>query len=131
MAGKKILIAEGNRTFRLLYKNELEQAGYRITLASTCEQAVRLARDEEPDLAILDLRLPDGGGIEALHRISENNARLPIILSTQGPLCDKGFMIWCAEACVEKSLDLTDLKRTIARIFEKQSSVSLSSLPAS
>jgi two-component system, cell cycle response regulator DivK len=65
----RVLVVEDNEKNLKLLRDVLEYAGYRVVEAVTGEAGVRLARQERPDLILLDIRLPDIDGIEVLRRI--------------------------------------------------------------
>jgi two-component system, response regulator PdtaR len=78
----RILIAEDETIIRLDLRQLLERAGYEVVAeAKDGEEAVALARSEEPELAILDVKMPKLDGIEAARRILEERP-VPIVMLT-------------------------------------------------
>src|SRR5260221_3673116 len=78
----RILIAEDETIIRLDLKQLLERAGYDVVAeAKDGEEAVALARAKEPELAILDVKMPKLDGIEAARRILEERP-IPIVMLT-------------------------------------------------
>ena len=78
----RILIAEDETIIRLDLRQLLERAGYEVVAeAKDGEEAVALARSEEPELAILDVKMPKLDGIEAARRILEERP-IPIVMLT-------------------------------------------------
>src|SRR5579864_3711964 len=78
----RILIAEDETIIRLDLKQLLERAGYDVVAeAKDGEEAVALARAEEPELAILDVKMPKLDGIEAARKILEERP-IPIVMLT-------------------------------------------------
>src|SRR4249920_340877 len=78
----RILIAEDETIIRLDLKQLLERAGYDVVAeAKDGEEAVALARSEEPDLALLDVKMPKLDGIDAARRILEERP-VPIVMLT-------------------------------------------------
>ena len=78
----RILIAEDETIIRLDLKQLLERAGYDVVAeAKDGEEAVALARAVEPELAILDVKMPKLDGIEAARRILEERP-VPIVMLT-------------------------------------------------
>ena len=78
----RILIAEDETIIRLDLKQLLERAGYDVVAeAKDGEEAVALARSEEPELAILDVKMPKLDGIEAARRMLEERP-IPIVMLT-------------------------------------------------
>jgi two-component system, response regulator PdtaR len=78
----RVLIAEDETIIRLDLKTLLERAGYEVCAeARDGEEAVELARSAEPDLAVLDVKMPRLDGIEAARRILDERP-LPIVMLT-------------------------------------------------
>jgi response regulator NasT len=78
----RILIAEDETIIRLDLRGMLEHAGFEVCAeAGNGEEAVRLARETQPDLAILDVKMPELGGIEAARRMIAERP-LPIVMLT-------------------------------------------------
>src|SRR5919205_1532129 len=78
----RILIAEDETIIRLDLRQLLERAGYDVVAeAKDGEEAVAFARTQEPELAILDVKMPKLDGIEAARRILEERP-VPIVMLT-------------------------------------------------
>jgi AmiR/NasT family two-component response regulator len=78
----RILVAEDETIIRLDLKETLERAGFDVCAeARDGEEAVELARAEEPDLAVLDVKMPRLDGIEAARRILAERP-IPIVMLT-------------------------------------------------
>ena len=78
----KILVAEDETIIRLDLRDLLERAGFDVCAeAKDGEEAVELARSEQPDLAVLDVKMPKLDGIEAARRILEERP-IPIVMLT-------------------------------------------------
>jgi AmiR/NasT family two-component response regulator len=78
----RILVAEDETIIRLDLKDTLERAGFEVCAeARDGEEAVELARAENPDLAVLDVKMPRIDGIEAARRILAERP-IPIVMLT-------------------------------------------------
>jgi response regulator NasT len=78
----RILVAEDETIIRLDLKDLLQRAGFEVCAeARNGEEAVELARQERPDLAILDVKMPRLDGIEAARRIIDERP-IPIVMLT-------------------------------------------------
>ena len=78
----RVLIAEDETLIRLDLRGLLESAGFDVCAeARDGEEAVALARETEPDVALLDVKMPRLDGIEAARRILEERA-IPIVMVT-------------------------------------------------
>jgi AmiR/NasT family two-component response regulator len=78
----RILIAEDETIIRLDLRELLEQAGFEVCAeAKDGLEAVELARSEQPDIAVLDVKMPRLDGIEAARRILDERP-IPIVMLT-------------------------------------------------
>ena len=78
----RVLIAEDETIIRLDLRGLLESSGFEVCAeARDGEEAVRLAREREPDLALLDVKMPRLDGIEAARRILDERP-IPIVMVT-------------------------------------------------
>jgi response regulator NasT len=78
----RILVAEDETIIRLDLKDLLERAGFEVCAeARDGEEAVSLAASEQPDLAVLDVKMPRLDGIEAARRILADRP-IPIVMLT-------------------------------------------------
>ena len=84
MAGAQILVVEDNEKNMKLFRDVLQATGYRTLEATTGGQAVELATEHRPDLVLMDIRLPDIDGVEALGRLraDERTASIPVLALT-------------------------------------------------
>lgn len=82
MSQPKILVADDSRTIQTIVRRALVEAGYAVTLAADGREAVRAARNECPQLVILDILMPEQDGYAACLEIREMGQpwhSLPII----------------------------------------------------
>ncbi len=79
-SGVRVLAVEDHPVMRLGVRALLEREGLVVAgITSTCAEAVDLIAENEPDVVLLDLGLPDATGPEAVARIREVSSSLPII----------------------------------------------------
>jgi DNA-binding response OmpR family regulator len=79
-----VLVADDDDDIRLLVAYRMEKAGYTVLQARDGQEAVSLALEHRPDLAILDVMMPRLDGYEATRqlRAREETKRMPVILLT-------------------------------------------------
>jgi DNA-binding response OmpR family regulator len=82
MTGEKILIVEDERAVARGLEYGLRAEGYEVVWAETGQQALALARGEDPALMILDIRLPDISGFDVCRQLRMDGRRLPILMLT-------------------------------------------------
>jgi len=114
----KILVIDDDMHIQRLYKEEFEEEGYEVVIASNGKEAIELFDSENPDIVTLDILLPDVDGIRLLRQMKEKNPKVPIIMSTAYDYRDD-FAVWASEAYIVKSSDLDELKSTIKKLLGK------------
>jgi DNA-binding response OmpR family regulator len=114
---KTIMVVDDEESVRFLYREELEEEGYRVITAEDGEEALRKVKTDRPDLITLDIRMPGMDGIEVLHRIREMDKDIPVIMSTAYGEYRHDFNIWASDAYVIKTANLDELKRNIRRLL--------------
>jgi two-component system, cell cycle response regulator DivK len=84
MAASRVLIVEDNGKNMKLFRDVLQATGYETLEATTGRQAIELAAGHAPDLVLMDIRLPDIDGMEALSRLraDERTALIPVLALT-------------------------------------------------
>jgi DNA-binding response OmpR family regulator len=78
---KTILVVDDKREIRVMVKAYLEQEGFQIVTAGDGREALFVARQEKPDLIILDLMMPEMGGYDFI-RAHSREADTPVIILT-------------------------------------------------
>ncbi|MBI5561436.1 MAG: response regulator [Deltaproteobacteria bacterium] len=117
---KRILVVDDEEGLRLLYKEELEDAGWDVTLAASGEESLKRIEEAPVDLVLLDIKMPGMDGVEVLRRVKERWKDLPVVLCTAYPHYKHDFGTWASDAYVIKSSDLTELKQTVRDILGKR-----------
>jgi two-component system cell cycle response regulator DivK len=122
---KTILIVEDNEKNMKLARDILQVKGYRTIGAVNGLAGVQAARDEAPDLILMDIQLPDISGIEVFARLraDPNTASIPAIAFTasvtqadRNRIVDAGFAAFLA-----KPINLKEFLLTIERALAKAS----------
>jgi two-component system cell cycle response regulator DivK len=95
---KRILVVEDNRLDMILFSALVGSQGYGVLQAVSASEGIKLAREQHPDLIIMDIRLPDMSGFEATRILKAEHAThdIPIIVtSSYGPYVDKEQLRAC------------------------------------
>jgi CheY-like chemotaxis protein len=116
---KKILVADDEMSIRLLYSEELKEEGYEVYLAANGREALEIVGNTPLDLVILDIKMPEMDGIEALRQIKERRSDLPVLLSTAYGEYRQDFATWASDEYLVKSSDLEDLKSAVKRYLKE------------
>ena len=115
----KILIVDDEVNVRKLYSEELRGEGYETAAAATVAEALESVERENPDLIILDIKLGEESGIDALMKIAKSRKHLPVILNSAYSVYRDNFQTWAADAYIVKSVDLTPLKEKIKELLSR------------
>jgi excisionase family DNA binding protein len=81
-AGARILVIDDDETICSLFKETLEDAGYRVTTVNDSYKALELVKKENYDLVFLDLKMPEMDGAELLGKIRAVNPEMPVTVVT-------------------------------------------------
>lgn len=79
-----VLVVEDNEVDRTFIQKTLERQGYKIFLAENGEVGLKMAKENRPDLILLDCEMPVMGGVETCQRLKEieETHNIPIIFLT-------------------------------------------------
>lgn len=69
MAERRILVVDDDKMIHTVVRAAIEKHGYRVFSAFDTMQAPMMARQVKPDLIVLDINMPGGGGFEAFRRL--------------------------------------------------------------
>jgi two-component system response regulator (stage 0 sporulation protein F) len=114
----KILVVDDEEHIRLLYSEELTEAGYEVLTAADGYKLIERIEEEKPDLVVLDIKMVDYNGLDLLQEIRNRFYNLPVILCTAYDTYKEDIKAIAADFYVIKSFDLTELKKKIARALE-------------
>jgi two-component system response regulator MprA len=82
MAASRILVVDDDAKILSLMRRGLAFAGYTVDLAEDGERALSIARDQPPDLVVLDVMLPGMDGLEVCRRLRAGEPNLPVLMLT-------------------------------------------------
>jgi len=131
MKRNKILVVDDEHLIRWSLEQNLKKQGYEVVTAGNGEDALRIAREDQPDLVLLDIQLPGITGIEVLEKLKDYDEDiLVIMLTAHGGLetavnamrlgaydyVSKPFNLDELSIIIKKSLETSDLKREVARL---------------
>lgn len=119
----RLLVVEDNETIRGALAILLEESGYRVMQAGLGEEAFRITTEHLPDLILMDLGLPDVGGLEIIRRLRSREAtrEIPIVALT-GRALDSDIEACRAAGCsayLVKPVDTTRLLEEISGFLRK------------
>ncbi len=112
-----ILVTDDEQDIRSLYERELLAEGYRVLLAESGDEALKIIRSESVDLVVLDIRMAGKDGLETLRDILSEKRHAKVILNTAYDHFKDDFSSWAADAYVVKSSNLDELKKKIEALL--------------
>lgn len=118
---KRILLVEDESVFAKAVKKHLERSKFKVDLAGDLETAREHYKNNSPDLILLDMRLPDGSGLDLLSEIksSMNNTSV-LVMSAYGELEDAvSAMKLGASDYLKKPIDLEELIINVEKVLDK------------
>jgi two-component system, NtrC family, response regulator AtoC len=131
MRRTKIMVVDDEHLIRWSLEQNLKKQGYEVCTAGTGEDALRLAREEQPELVLLDYHLPGINGLEVLQRLKEIDEDVLVIMVTaQGGLetavntmrhgaydyINKPFNLDEMAIVIRKALETSDLRREVVQL---------------
>lgn len=121
MAKRKILIVDDEQDVAQALKVRLKANGFNVVLAFDSVQAYMMANKEKPDLILLDIMIPGGGGFVVAERLKQSQAthHIPIIFLTGIPGGEERAHKLGASGYVMKPYHPDELLETIHRALER------------
>jgi CheY-like chemotaxis protein len=122
MSGRRlVLVADDEQDILALVTTILERAGYEVLAVRDGAEALAAVRDRRPDLAVLDISMPELDGLEVLRRLRTDTetSELPVVLlSAQAQEADvaRGFATG-ASAYVKKPFSPRDLTERVDELL--------------
>ncbi len=117
----KILIIEDDIDLATVLEMNLESKGFKVVLAHDAIQGTSMTHSEKPDLIILDINLPAGGGLAILKniKISIKTKMVPVIVlsGSEDEKLIHEVLHSGVEDYIKKPYDLEDLYQRISRVL--------------
>ncbi|MDX9708059.1 MAG: sigma-54 dependent transcriptional regulator [Trichloromonas sp.] len=136
MRQQKILVVDDEHLIRWSLEQNLKKQGYEVVTAATGEDALKLIKDDVPDLMLLDIQLPGIDGLAVLERVKEMEEEIIVIMVTAlGVLetavkamrmgaydyINKPFNLDELAIVIKKALENSELRREVAHLRSEQS----------
>ncbi|MGO9210982.1 MAG: sigma-54-dependent transcriptional regulator [Terriglobales bacterium] len=120
MADETVLIIDDEKLVRWALRQKCEEWGFSVLEADNGTSGLRMAQSANPDLILLDVRLPDLGGLEVLERLKDaGNARAVIMITADPQLDDvKAAIKLGAFDFIGKPIDFDELHVTTQNALE-------------
>ncbi len=114
MKSATILVVDDDPYLRRACEISLRQHGYAVLVAADGEEALQKARENLPDLILLDLLMPKMPGMEVLQALKagHDTSQIPVIIlsnSSTGPQLEKAKELGALDFIVKSNISLKDL----------------------
>lgn len=135
MRKTRILVVDDEHLIRWSLEQNLKKQGYEVLTSGSGEDALKIAREEQPDLVLLDIQLPGISGLEVLEKLKEIDDEIVVIMVTaHGGLetavtamrlgaydyINKPFNLEEMAIVIRKALETSDLRREVTTLRNEQ-----------
>ncbi len=114
-----VLIVEDEAVLARSIARSLSNLGHVVSVTHSLKDGQQAFDERRPDLALVDMELPDGDGLDLVERWTTDDSRLRVLVMTAhaGPgYCDRALELG-ASACVHKPMDLDDLASIVLAVL--------------
>jgi two-component system response regulator AtoC len=118
----RVLVVDDDEALRDLLARELSRSGHKVSQAPDAARCAARVKEEEPDVVLLDLLLPDEPGIEVLRRLRSERPEVEVIVLTAHGSVDTALaaMKLGAFDYLRKPCHLQELELTLERAWERR-----------
>ncbi|HEX9269482.1 MAG TPA: sigma-54 dependent transcriptional regulator [Candidatus Limnocylindria bacterium] len=122
MAQKTLLVADDDASIRSLLKQLLADQGFAVLEATTGIEVVDKVKESSPDLVIMDVRMPELDGIEALSRVKATSPKTAVLIMTAFGSSNAAIraMELGAFDYITKPFELDKISHTVKRVLDYQ-----------
>jgi two-component system response regulator ChvI len=116
----KVLIVEDEQALSSAYQTILEKHGFAARTAGNGEEALKAVADEDPDVILLDMKMPKMNGLEFLQELSDKSKASVIVFSnmdTQSDI-DEAFRLGAKRYIIKSWASPQDLVRVVNEALE-------------
>jgi DNA-binding response OmpR family regulator len=115
MKNKKILIIEDEFSLLNVLEMKFEQSGYEVLTAPDGKKGINTAKNEKPDLILLDIIMPEMDGFEVLKKLKEEmkTKEIPVVILTNSGREEevgKGYDLGAVDYLVKANLSLEKIE---------------------
>ena len=122
---RKVLIIDDDRALAQLFASHLRGAGYLPLIGEDAMQGFMFAQRELPDVILLDVSMPAGGGMLVFDRLAKSakTAGIPVVVITalEDPKVEADSTARGARAVLHKPIDKDTLLKQVATVLESAS----------
>lgn len=115
----KVLVVDDERDFAATLSERLKMREMGAAVVTSGEEALRVVEEDEPEVILLDLKMPEINGVEMLRMIHQGHPHVPVIILS-GAATEKDIQAclgYGAFACLQKPVDFKELVDVIRRAY--------------
>lgn len=115
----KVLVVDDERDFAVTLSERLKMREMGAAVVTSGEQALRMVEEDEPEVILLDLKMPEINGVEMLRMIRQGHPHVPVIILS-GAGTDEDIQTcqnYGAFACLHKPVDFKELVDVIRKAY--------------
>lgn len=116
---RRVLIADDDDDSRIMLSFLLEEEGWQVEEASNGKEALEKVIEEQPDLVILDNRMPELTGVEVYQQLKSQGIEMPIVLTTAHGYLEELALNFGISYFVSKPYDIPKLLQTIESAYRE------------
>src|SRR5581483_6856242 len=118
--GRLIYVVDDDQAIRSLLVNCLQDEGFRVIEGTTGAEVLPAVQRESPDLVLMDLRMPDQSGMQALESVREHAPETPVLIMTAYNSSSAAIQAIQQGAYdyITKPFDLADILHRVNRALE-------------
>ena len=121
----RVLFVEDDPTVAQMYRLKLELDGYQVIMAKDGEEGLRLAREVDPDIVFLDIRLPKVDGFSVLEglRATDRTRNVPVVIRSnygEQDLVDRGLRLGALEYLIKSQTTPAHLSRGVENWLKEE-----------
>jgi two-component system response regulator AtoC len=135
VAGERVLILEDDPLLQSVLADRLRHEGLDVLTASTLAEARKALEVGEPDVALCDLRLPDGESLTMIREVAPRSSAVFVVMTAHATVAtavealklgakdylEKPFTLDRAVATIRQALEMTALRREVAALRDRSS----------
>ncbi len=118
-----MLVVEDDQDLRENLEKSFRRRDFKVFTAASVAEGTRLVRERHLDIVLLDMRLPDGSGVQVLHEVTNSDGDVPVIITTAFPETRTAVRAMREGAAdyIIKPYDLEELHLIVERAIESRS----------
>ncbi len=115
-----VLVIDDDPAVLHVFRRVYQDTDVSVLTAESAEQGLMAVREQNPDVVILDIMLPDADGLETFQRIHNYDAKIPVVFITAGGTSDTAIeaMKLGAFDYLLKPLDFNKVRELVSRAFQ-------------